>query len=320
MADRLIVYPDAGIAAPEIFAGILTERLERIGRFVLHAAPPSGDADFAARIAGAEAVILGWGMPDTVLTSTESLKVIAFTGIGASNHVNLDLARAHGITVCNTPGYADVTVAEHTLALMLATARHIAPLDAGTKAGGWDQSRMGLDLHGKCLGLVGLGGIGARVARLATAFGMETIAWTANPSPARATAAGVEFVPLETLFDRADVVSLHCALTPQTEGMIGADLLDRMKPGAILINTARGELVEEAALLESLGAGRITAGLDVFHQEPLAADHPLRSLPNAVLTPHNAYNTPEASFAIYEMCVAAIEGFFGGAPINVVNR
>ncbi len=319
MAEKLIVYPDAGPSTPALFHGNLTERLRRLGRFELHADTPADEQEFAARIADAEAVILGWGMPDPVLASAGALKIVAFTGIGASNHINLDLARDRGVLVCNTPGYADVTVAEHTLALMLAGARHIAALDASVKAGAWDHSHVGFDLRGKCLGIVGLGGIGTRVAHLAKAFGMEVIAWTANPSPDRAADAGLRFEPLETVFDRADIVSLHCALTPQTEGMITGAHLDRMKDGALLINTARGELVEEAALMAALTSGRISAGLDVFHREPLAEDHPLRRLPNVVLTPHSAYNTPEAGFAIHEMCVAAIEGFYDGRPINVVN-
>ena len=319
MATPLIVYPDADPGADQIFADALQRRLEALGRFVIHHGTPADTADYTARIAGAEAVILGWGMPDAVLDAAEALKVVAFTGIGAANHVNLDLARRLGITVCNTPGYADRTVAEHTLALMLAIARRIPELDADTRGGGWTQNRDGADLCGKRLGLIGLGGIGTRVAALARAFGMEVTAWTARPSPARAAAAGVTFAPLETVLADSDVVSLHLALTAETEGMLTADHLRRMRDGAVLINTARGELVDESALLAELSSGRIAAGLDVFHQEPLPTDHSLRAMPNVVLTPHTGFNTPAARFAIYDLAVQAVEAYFAGNPINVVN-
>ena len=319
MDQPLIVYPDAGPSAQADFDGALGTRLTRIGRFILHEGAPDSDAAFAARIADATAIILGWGIPDAVLADSPALRMIAFTGIGVSNHVNLSLASERGITVCNTPGYADTTVAEHTMALMLAVVRNIPRLDAATRSGTWDHALGGVDLNGKCLGLVGLGGIGTRVARLANAFGMEVIAWTPNPSPQRAADAGVAFTDLDSLFRRADVVSLHSALTPDSTGMITDRHLSALRDGAALINTARGELVDEKALLAHLAAGRIAAGLDVFHQEPLAEDHAYRALPNVVLTPHSAYNTPDARLAIHTLCVDAIEGFYTGYPVNVVT-
>ncbi|MFQ5566611.1 MAG: 2-hydroxyacid dehydrogenase [Paracoccaceae bacterium] len=285
----------------------------------MHHGAPADEAEFAARIEGAAAVILGWGMPDGVLRGAKALKIVAFTGIGAANHVNLDLATRLGVTVCNTPGYADKTVAEHTLALMLAVARRIPQLDADTRAGGWTRDHEGFDLNGQRLGLIGLGGIGTRVAGLGRAFGMEVTAWTARPSPERAAAAGVSFAPLETVLSQSDIVSLHLALTPDTEGILTPERLGLLKDGAVLINTARGELVDEAAFLAALEAGRISAGLDVFHQEPLEPDHPLRHLPNVVLTPHTGYNTPAALFAIYNLAVQAVETYFAGQPVNVVN-
>jgi D-3-phosphoglycerate dehydrogenase len=316
----LIVYPDADPGIDVIFASDLGQRLERLGRFVIHHGAPADEAEFIARIAGAEAVVLGWGMPDSVLEEARGLKVIAFTGIGAANHVNLDLAKRLGVAVCNTPGYADQTVAEHTMALMLAVARRITELDADTRAGGWSRDLEGFDLNGRRLGLIGLGGIGTRVAGLARAFGMQVTAWTAHPSPERAAAAGVAFAPLETVLGESDVVSLHLALTPETRGLLTADRLALLRPGAVLVNTARGELVDEEALLAALESGRIRAGLDVFHQEPLAPNHPLRGMRNVVLTPHTGYNTPSARRAIYELAVQAVEGYFAGRPINVVNR
>lgn len=314
-----IVYPDANSKAAALFEGSLTGRLDALGTFRLFPDKPRDETEFLSRIDNAEAIILGWGLPDAVLANAERLKVIAFTGIGASNHVNLDLATERGVTVCNTPGYADNTVAEHTLALMLAAAKRIPTLDAGIRAGGWADDRHATDLRDKTLGLVGLGGIGTRVAALARAFGMKVIAWTAHPSDARAKEAGVTFADLDTVFSDSDVVSLHLALTGATEGIVSKDLLGRMRPGAILINTARGELVDEPALIEIAGSGRISVALDVFHQEPLAADAPLRSMPNAVVTPHTGFATPDASLALFDLVVSAIEAFATGNPMHVVN-
>jgi len=317
--DITIVFPDAGPGTEALFQGPLRERMEKIGRLVIHESEPEADAEFTARIGDAEAVILGWRLSADVLRAAKNLKVIAFTGIGARSNLDVDLARSLGITVCNTPGYADVTVAEHTMALMLAAARNIAASDRDMRDGNWNQQRSGFDLNGKRLGIVGTGGIGARVAALAKAFGMEVCAWTANPSPERAAALGLSYTDLETLFETSDVVSLNLALMPATEGIVTADHLARMRDGALLVNTARGGLVEEGALMAELTSGRISAALDVFHTEPLPADHPIRTLPNVVLAPHTGYNTPEALGEIYRLAVETIEGYFAGAPVNVVN-
>lgn len=317
--DITIVFPDAGPGTEAIFQGDLRARMERIGHFVIHESEPENDAGFIDRIGDAQGVILGWRLSDAVLRAARNLKVIAFTGIGAGDNLDLKLARDLGITVCNTPGYADATVAEHTMALMLAASRNIAASDSDTRAGGWNQSRSGFDLNGKRLGIVGTGGIGARVAHLAKAFGMEVIAWTANPSPERAAALGVSYTDLETLFETSDVVSLNLALMPETEGIVAADHLARLRDGALLVNTARGGLVAEEALMAELASGRISAALDVFHKEPLPADHPIRSLPNVVLTPHTGYNTPEALGEIYRLAVDAVEAYFADTPINAVN-
>ena len=227
--DLKIVYADAEAASLEILEGPLKSRIAAVGSLTCHLGEPGSPEEFVARIGDAEAIILGWGLPDAALTDCPNLKLVAFTGIGAANMVNLPLAAARGITVCNTAGYADQTVAEHTLGLILAAARHIPALDRETRAGTWDHGRPGFDLKGKTLGLVGLGGIGTRTAALARAFGMEVIAWTAHPAPERAAAAGVTFVALDRLFQTSDVVSLHLALTAETEGMIGAGHLSRME-------------------------------------------------------------------------------------------
>lgn len=317
--DITIVFPDAGPGTGAIFQGPLRERMERLGRFVIHEDDPAEDAVFIERIGDAQAVILGWRLSDAVLRAATNLKVIAFTGIGARSNLDVDLARSLGITVCNTPGYADVTVAEHTMALMLAASRNIPTSDREMRAGQWNQQRSGFDLNGKRLGIVGMGGIGAHVVKLGTAFGMTVTAWTANPSAERAAALGITFTDLETLFATSDVVSLNLALMPETEGIVTADLLARLRDGALLVNTARGGLVDEDALMAELTSGRISAALDVYYKEPLAEDHPVRSLPNVVLAPHTGYNTPEALGEIYRLAVDAVDAYFAGSPINVVN-
>jgi D-3-phosphoglycerate dehydrogenase len=253
------------------------------------------------------------------MTQTPTLEILSFTGIGASNFIDLPAAAAQGITVCNCPGYADNTVAEHTLALLLAAARHVPRLDAELRDGHWNQSLDGMELREKQLGLVGFGGIGRRVFELARAFGMTVKVWTRNPSEARAREHDVEFVSLDKLLQTSDVISLHVALTDDTQGLINAGRIKQMKPGAILINTARGEIVDEAALVDALKERHLkAAGLDVYQQDPLPVEHPLLKLDNVVLSPHVAYNTPEAGDAIYEIAVENIVKYYEGNPINIV--
>ena len=267
--------------------------------------------------------MLGWGLPVAVMRRAPRLEVVSYLGTGAANFVDLAEAVRLGITVCNTPGYGDNAVAEHALALLLALARRVPRLDRGLRQAGrqagWGQSEPGFELRGRTLGLVGLGGIGARMAELARGLGMEVTAWTRNPSPERAQRHGVTFLALEELLETSDVISLHLLLTPETEGLLGPEELDRMKPDAVLVNTARAELVDQAALVERLRDGRIAAaGLDVFWNEPLSADHPLLELDNVVLTPHVAFNTPEAIAAMMDIAIDNLARYFEGNPINVV--
>ena len=317
--DRLIVYPDADADMMDMFAGERLARLEAFGNFRACPGRPTDHVQYLERIAGAAGLMLGWDLPVEVMKQAPSLEVIVFTGIGVGTFVDLDEAVKQGITVCNTPGYADNAVAEHALALLLALARKVARLDAKLRAGEWDQSQVGFELRGKTLGLIGLGGIGARMAELGRALGMEVIAWTRNATPERAARHGVRLVELDALLAAADVVSLHVAATPETAGLLDAARLDRMKPGAVLVNTARAEIVDEAALIERLGSGRIAAAaLDVYGEEPLPAGHPLLALDNVVLSPHMGYSTPEAITAILDIAIDGLVGYFAGQPVNVV--
>ena len=319
MSGVRIVYPDANQHINGLMTGVRLKKVQQAGQFTAHVGPPENDEQFIQRVGNANALMLGWGLPVDVMKAAPNLELIAFVGIGAGNFVDLDAAVDRGITVCNTPGYADDTVAEHALAMMLATARHLGRLDRSLREGRWNQSISGLELCGKKLGLVGFGGIGARFAALARAIGMTVRAWTRNPSPQRARQHGIEFADLDSILRDSDVLSIHAALTPETEGLLDSRALALTKPGVIIINTARGEIIEENALLTSLRSGHIAAaGLDVYHREPLPSDHPLLSVDSVLLTPHVAFNTPEATLALLDISIDNILHYYRGDPMNVV--
>jgi len=314
-----IVYPDANEHVAELMSGARLEKIQAAGSFTAYTGRPPSEQAFSERIGDATALMLGWDLPVAVMKAAPNLELIAFVGIGAGNFVDLDAARERGITVCNTPGYADNTVAEHALGMMLAMARHLRRLDRDLRNGHWNQSLLGLELRGKKLGLVGFGGIGARFADLARGIGMTVRAWTRSPDAARERRHGIEFADLETILRDSDILSLHTALTPETEGLLDARALALTKPGVIIINTARGELIDEDALLAALRSGSVAgAGIDVYHQEPLPTDHPLLALDNVLLTPHVAFNTPEATDALLDISIDNILRYYDGVPINVM--
>ncbi len=319
MTSVRIVYPDANQHIGALMTGARLERVQEVGQFTAHVGQPDNDQQFIARIGDANALMLGWGLPIDVMNAAPNLELVAFVGIGAGKFVDLEAAVERGITVCNTPGYADNAVAEHALAMMLATARHLGRLDRDLRKDHWNQSLPGFELRGKRLGLVGFGGIGARFAALARGIGMTVHAWTRNPSPQRARRHGIEFADLDSILRDSDVLSVHAALTPETETLLDSRALALTKPGVIIINTARGEIIEENALLAALRSGHVAAaGLDVYHQEPLPSDHPLVALDNVLLTPHVAFNTPEATHALLDISIDNIVHYYRGNPVNVV--
>jgi phosphoglycerate dehydrogenase-like enzyme len=215
------------------------------------------------------------------------LKLIASTG-SRNAAIDLDAAAERGIVVANT-GYDSRSTIEMTWTLILASVRQVASENAYLRAGGW-QRTVGDGVHGKTLGVLGLGNIGSEVARIGLAFGMEVIAWSQNLTPDKAQACGARLVSKEDLFRSADILTIHLVLSPRTTGLVGAAELEAMKPTARLINTSRGPIVDEPALIEVLRQRRIAgAALDVFDVEPLPADHPLRSLDNVLATPHIGY-------------------------------
>jgi phosphoglycerate dehydrogenase-like enzyme len=245
---------------------------------------------------------------DRVLAACPDLRMISVWGTGVDN-VDLTACGARNIEVMNTPGVNAHAVAEHTLALILAVTRSIPAMDAAVRAGQWPRSLL-TQLEGKTLGLVGLGAIGRRVAALAAPFGMRLLATTWGADEGRAAAVGARHVPIEVLLRESDIVTLHLRLNAETAEFIGAERLAMMRPSAFLINTARAGLVNRAALIDALEQRRIAgAGLDVFHQEPVAADDPLLALPNVVLTPHDSGMTAEVINVGLHRAVENVERF-----------
>jgi D-3-phosphoglycerate dehydrogenase / 2-oxoglutarate reductase len=313
-----IVLPDgdphmaALLSRPDFAA-----RLDRLGGARLHADLPKDDDELVARIGDATVVILGAYLTGPVLRRLPALRLISFTGTGAATFVDLPTAAERGIAVANVARYGDAAVAEHALALTLALAKNVLANDHAVRAGEWHVGQ-GVELAGKTAGIVGYGGIGARLAGLLEAIGMQVVAWTLHRDPSRLASPRQRFVELAELLAGADVVSLHLLLTDETRGMIDEPLLRTLKPGALLVNTARAELIAPGALERVLAEGRIAAALDVFDTEPLATGSPLRDLPNVVLSPHQGYNTPESLERMLDVVVANIENYLAGTPINIV--
>jgi D-3-phosphoglycerate dehydrogenase / 2-oxoglutarate reductase len=240
-------------------------------------------------------------MPTELVARCKELKHIVFLGTGAASYMNVHELTANGVIVHTIKGYGDTAVAEHTIALIFAAARDVARMDRAVRSGVWAPQE-GVQLHGKTLGVIGLGGIGREVAHLGRGIGMQVIGWN------RTRRAGIPLVELDTLLERADVVSINLTLHDGTRGFLSRKHIAHMKPGAILVNTARGALVDEDALIEALTSGRIRhAGLDVFHDEPLRPDHPLARMDNVTLTSHAAFRTLEASMILLRRAIDIVK-------------
>jgi phosphoglycerate dehydrogenase-like enzyme len=256
--------------------------------------------------------------PRALFERLPKLRLLVTTGKRNAS-IDLDAAKARNVVVCGTGG-GGLPTAELAIGLMLGLARHLREEFAAMRPGGGWQTTVGVGLEGKTLGIVGLGNLGGRVARIGAAIGMQVIAWSQNLTPDRARAQGAERVDKDELFRRADFISIHSVLSPRTRGLVGARELALMKPTAFLINTSRGPIVEEAAILAALREKRIAGyGADTFDVEPLPSDHPLRSEPRALLTPHLGYVTEETYRNFYPGIVAAIEGWLAGKPVGVIT-
>jgi phosphoglycerate dehydrogenase-like enzyme len=256
-------------------------------------------------------------LPRTVLERLPNLKLIVTTGMW-NKSIDVDAAQERGITVCGTGTPATAT-AELTWGLILAVLRHIPDEHAAVRVGGW-QHTIGGDLAGARLGVVGLGRLGSQVAKVGQAFGMDVVAWSQNLTDERAAEHGVRRVEREELFRTSDVVTVHLLWSRRTRGLIGADDFTLMKPTAVFINTSRGPIVQEQALIDALRNGTIAgAGLDVYDQEPLPADHPIRTLPRTVLTPHLGYVTRGTYEVFYVEAVEDVAAWMSGEPIRTIT-
>jgi phosphoglycerate dehydrogenase-like enzyme len=246
-----------------------------------------------------------------------ALKLIATTGM-RNAAIDMKAAAERGIVVCGT-GSGNVATAELTIALMLGLVRHLAIEAANMRSGAW-QTTVGTELSGKTLGLLGLGRLGGHVARVAAALGMKLIAWSQNLGEARAAELGARRVEKDELFRQADILTIHLVLSERTRGLVGQRELGLMKSTALVINTSRGPIVDEAALVSALQAGRLGgAGIDVYGSEPLPADHPLRTAPRTLLTPHIGYVTEETYRQFYGETVENIEAWLAGSPERVIG-
>jgi len=279
-------------------------------------------ADFEAlttRLHGRDAVVAmreRTPFPAALFARLPNLKLLVTSGM-RNSAIDLEAASKHGVTVCGTDMLPYPT-AELTWGLILAFARNIAREDRAMREGKW-QTSIGTGLKGKTLGLLGLGRLGAQVAAIGKAFGMEIIAWSQNLTAESAAPAGAQLVDKETLFAAADIVSIHLVLGERTRGFVKAADLARMKPSAFLVNTSRGPIVDEQALIAALESRRIAgAAIDVYDHEPLPAEHPLRRLANTVLTPHLGYVTTENYRLAYGQAVEAIRAYLAGTPIRVI--
>ena len=282
--------------------------------------------EIAPRIGDAEFVFLNkCRMDEQILSQCPNLKWVGIIATGTDN-LDLEACRRHGVSVANVPGYSTYSVAQMTFSLLLAICQCAERYDRAVKDGFWQlgiPQSYGLlpqmELYGKTFGVYGYGSIGRQSARIAKAFGMRVLVCTRTVRPEYA-ADGVEFVDLDTLLRQSDVLSLHCPATPQTRGLISAEALQKMKQGAILLNTARGALVDEAAVTEALHTGQLGFyGADAFATEPLPADSPLRREPHALLTPHIAWTTKEALQNLMDITTQNLRSFLDGNGEHIVN-
>jgi len=298
------------------------QALARLGELVVHERTAADEV--AKRIGDAEIALTNkTPIGEAVFKACTALKYVGVLATGV-NVVDLDAAKAHGVTVTNVPGYSTPSVAQHVFALLLELCSRASEHDAAVHVGKWANcddfsftTGPLVELSGKTLGVVGTGAIGQAVAKVGHALGM-TIA--AHSRTQRDIGLPVQWLSVDELFATADAVTLHCPLTPQTEGLVNAQRLGTMKPGAFVINTGRGPLIDEPALAEALSKGTIAgAGLDVLSSEPPSTDNPLLSAPNCVITPHIAWATVESRKRLLSIAAANLRGYLDGQPTNVVS-
>lgn len=297
------------------------EPIQALGELALY--PRTRPDQIIERAQGAEAILINKVKLDrNTLEQLPALRYVGFLATGY-NTIDLEAASEQKIHVTNAVGYSSPSVAQHAIALLLELSNRVALHAASTRAGEWSQSpdwtyrkQPMLELAGKTMGIVGLGNIGRYTARIAQALGMKVIAYNRSPKPEP----GIRWVSISELFEESDVVSLHCPLTPENKAFVNASLLQKMKPSAFLINTARGGLIQERDLADALASGTIAgAGLDVLSTEPPEANHPLLQAVNCLVTPHNAWGTRECRQRLIEIVANNLHAYQAGNPQSVVN-
>lgn len=314
-----IIYLDGYTINP---GDLSWEPLEKLGTLTVY--DRTAPEEIVERAAQADAILTNKVVLDAqILAQLPQLKYIGVTATGY-NIIDVEAARAQGVTVTNVRGYSTPAVAQHTFSLLLALTNHTELHSQSARAGDWSHAvdwcywkTPLVELSGKTLGLVGLGDIGAQVARIALAFGIRVLAHRKSSAPA---GEGIELVDLDRLFEESDVVSLHCPLTDETSGIINANSLSKMKPSAYLINTGRGGLIQEQELADALNTGRLAgAAVDVLSTEPPQADNPLLTAQNCIVTPHIAWAFIESRERLMQLTAENIAAFQQGTPINVVS-
>jgi phosphoglycerate dehydrogenase-like enzyme len=303
VAEQMTDWSELGAASERVF---FHDHLDDEDALVARLAP------FDAIVAMRERT----AFPRALLVRLPRLRVLVATGMYHQT-IDFDAARERGVVVCGTETpYGLEATTEHVWALILGLARNLAAEDAAIRAGGWQVS-LGPVLYGKTLGVLGLGNLGRTLPPVARALGMRVVAWSRNLSDERAAAEGVERVDHDVFFRESDVITVHLKSSPRSIGYVGAEQLALMKPSALLVNTSRGPVVDEAALIEALRTRRIAgAALDVFDREPIPVEHPLRTLPNTLLTPHMGYASRDGHRAWYAQAVEALLAFRAGAPVR----
>lgn len=310
---------------------LATDRISKRGllalsedeRFAVRRVHESGSDEFRDALGKADALIVrsATKVDGEMIGRAPHLRAIGRAGVGVDN-IDVMAATARGIPVFNAPGGNTVAAAELTMALMLSLVRRVTQADRSIREGRWDRADFqGVELRGRTLGLIGAGRVGGEVAQRCQAFGMSVIAYDPYLTPQRAEELGIEMVDLKTVVGRGDVISLHVPLSDETRGLIGAKALSRMKKKAVLINASRGGVIDEQALAEALSAGKLAgAALDVYEQEPLPVESPLRRAPNLVLTPHLGASTKEAQISVArEVALALKDALTGGDLTGAVN-
>lgn len=316
-----IVFPGGEPALAAHFAhGPLADRLRARGEVVVHQDLPDPD-EAARRLVGADVGLLGTHLSTAHLAELAGrTRLLAFTGTGAASYVDLDTCRSLGITVTNVTGYGDRAVAEHALALLLAALRGVVTGDRAVRAGDWTGAA-GPELAGSTVAVIGAGAIGRAFARILAALDAHVLVVDPRPVEDLAALAGPDArqVHLREAFATADAVSLHLPLLPATRGLVTAEVLDLLRPGAVLVNTARAEVIAPGALARRAARGDVRIACDVFDPEPLPADDPLLAVPGAVLTPHLGFRTPQALARMATGAVECVEAFLDGRPLRVVT-